>query len=210
MKNKSLKKILFLLTIFVASSCDMYSSSTLPHLNGVQFNQLTKFVYNDTTYSISIPSTDESFYLYKQSDRYTECKSWTLNYSFDIYYIPNDELTIDNELFNTIHSKLNSNIDAINRLLGNSTTLYKHGEKIEIETTLDNEFNSKVTFMYFDKFLPIRLTNEDDRYSYTISLPINRQHLLMDETNIENPFEEGTITLQTFYSLPKIIHNDIY
>ena len=67
MKNKSLKKILFLLTIFVASSCDMYSSSTLPHLNGVQFNQLTKFVYNDTTYSISIPSTDESFYLYKIS-----------------------------------------------------------------------------------------------------------------------------------------------
>ena len=70
-------------------------------MTGVQFNQLTKFAYNNTTYSISIPSTDESFYLYKQSDRYTECKSWTLNYSFDVYYIPNDELTVDTEGINT-------------------------------------------------------------------------------------------------------------
>lgn len=210
MKNKTLKKTLLVLMLLVSSSCDMYSSSTLPHLDGVQFNQLTKFTYNNTTYSISIPSTDESFYLYKQSDRYTECKSWTLNYSFDVYYIPNDELTVDTELFNAIHSKLNSNIDSINNLLGFETTLYKHGEKIEIEDTLDNKFNSKVSFMYFDKFLPIRLTNEDNRYSYTISLPVSRQHLLMDETNIENPFDEGIITLQDFYSLPKIIQNNLY
>ena len=175
-----------------------------------KYIKLTPIYNNNTTYSISIPSTDESFYLYKQSDRYTECKSWTLNYSFDVYYIPNDELTIDTELFNAIHSKLNSNIDSINNLLGFETTLYKHGEKIEIEDTLDNKFNSKVSFMYFDKFLPIRLTNEDDRYSYTISLPVSRQHLLMDETNIENPFEEGIITLQDFYSLPKIIQNSLY
>ena len=210
MKSKKLIKWFLLLTIFISTSCDMYTSDTLPHLDGVKFNQLTKFSYDDKEYSISLPETDECFYLYKQSDRFTECKTWILNYSFDAYYIPDDNLGTNNELFNEIYNQLYNNISIINELLQTNTILYKNGQNIDIEDTLNNVFNSEVSFMYFDKFLPIRLTNEETRYSYTISLPIDRQHLLMDETNIENPFEEGTITLQSFYSLPKIIKNELY
>ena len=210
MKNKKLTMFVLLTTLLISSSCAIYSSSTLPHLDGVQFKQLSKFTYNDTTYTISLPATDESFYLYKQSDRYSDCKTWTLNYSFDAYYIPNDELTVDIELFNEIYNQLNNRLETINNLLETDTVLYKHGQNIEIEATLTNNFDSEVSFMYFDKFLPIRLTKDESMYSYTLSLPIDRQHLLMDETNIENPFEEGTISLQSFYNLPKIIKNTIY
>ena len=43
MKSKKLTKWFLLLTIFISTSCAMYTSDTLPHLDGVKFNQLTSF-----------------------------------------------------------------------------------------------------------------------------------------------------------------------
>jgi hypothetical protein len=64
--------------------------------------------------------------------------------------------------------------------------------------------------MYYDQFLPIKLVNLDEKYSYNLSIPINRKHLIFNDTIIKNPYEDGYINLIDFYNLEKSIENTIY
>lgn len=209
MKKIKLKFLLCLFTLFILSSCGMYQNDVLPHLDGVTFSKLTSFTFEEKEYSIALPSSDETFYLYKQSDKTTNCKRWTINYSCVNSYIPDDGFVENQKLYDAIYTALNDNISTIYSLVNDVVVIHKNDETIQIEETLINNFDSKVSFMYFDKFLPIRLTDEN-MYSYTISIPLSRKHLLMDENYIQNPFENNNITLSEFYNLPKLVHNIYY
>ena len=81
---------------------------------------------------------------------------------------------------------------------------------VTFEETLINDLKGEISFMYYDQFLPIKLVNLDEKYSYNLSIPINRKHLLMSESSIQNPFDDGYISLTEFYNIPKSIENKIY
>ena len=174
MKNKKIFKLLIVSLLFIISSCKgVYDENNMPHLDGVVFEHLSSFTCNGVNYSISLPKEDESFYLYKHSNYNSSSKVWTLNYDYKIQFILDDYLQYNEVLFNEIYSHLNDNISAINELLNDSVVLYEYNELVTFEETLINDLNGEVSFMYYDKFLPIKMVNLDEQYSYNISIPID-------------------------------------
>lgn len=211
MKNKKILKILLFSLIFTITSCgNIYNGDQLPHLDGTTFEHLSSFTIDGVDYSLSLPKNDDTFYMYKQSEFKTSTKMWTINYTYEVKYILDDSLTYQENLFNEIYNQLNNNISKINGLVNDEITLYKYNELVTFEETLINDLNGEVSFMYYDQFLPIKLVNLDEQYSYNISIPIDRLHLLMNESSIQNPFDDGYISLTDFYNLPKSIENKIY
>lgn len=211
MKSNKTSKILLLSLIFAISSCgNVYEDNKLPHLDGTIFENLATLEVDGVNYSISLPKNDETFYLYKSSEYTTTSKTWTINYSYEIKYILDDALPYQENLFNEIYNSLNQNISKINELVSDSITLYKYNELITFEETLINDLKGEISFMYYDQFLPIKLVNLDEKYSYNLSIPINRKHLIFNDTIIKNPYEDGYINLIDFYNLEKSIENTIY
>ena len=148
--------------------------------------------------------------MYKQSEFKTSTKMWTINYTYEVKYILDDSITYQENLFTEIYNQLNNNISKINGLVNDEITLYKYNELVTFEETLINDLNGEVSFMYYDQFLPIKLVNLDEKYSYNLSIPINRKHLIFNDTIIKNPYEDGYINLIDFYNLEKSIENTIY
>ena len=213
MKKSKIKLSLILLSLLMVSSCgagDMYNEAYLPHLDGSTFEEVYSFTYNDKEYSISLPTKDESYYLYKNSHYTSSCSSWTVNYSLKLEYIYDNNFDGDIKLFDYVYEGLCNQNAVINELLNGQIIVYRNNQTIDIEETLTNSFDEEVSFMYYDQFLPIKLVNLDEQYSYNISIPIDRLHLLMNESSIQNPFDDGYISLTDFYNLPKSIENKIY
>ena len=107
MKKSKIKLSLILLSLLMVSSCgagDMYNEAYLPHLDGSTFEEVYSFTYNDKEYSISLPTKDESYYLYKNSHYTSSCSSWTVNYSLKLEYIYDNKLGIyyENKYFKDI------------------------------------------------------------------------------------------------------------
>ena len=213
MKKSKIKLSLIFLSLLMVSSCgagDMYNEAYLPHLDGSTFEEVYSFTYNDKEYSISFPTKDESYYLYKNSHYTSSCSSWTVNYSLKLEYIYDNNFDEDIKLFDYVYEGLCSQNAVINELLNGQIVIYKNNQTIDIEETLTNSFNEEVSFMYYDRLLPIRLKNKTNFISYSLSIPISRQHLINTSTHIQHPLEDKIITLNEFYSLPKVVENIFY
>ena len=75
MKNKKFKFALAILFILTSTSCgeDPLGNTDLPHLDGTSFQKIATFTHLEKQYSLAITNQDETYYLYKESNYFTNC-----------------------------------------------------------------------------------------------------------------------------------------
>ena len=139
------KKIAMLLTLLMLTSCGLtVDDNSLLNLDGVNFTPLTSFNLEDVEYDISIPLTDETFYLYKQGEYTSKCEVWTLNYEYTIYYLIDVDFIEQDKLYDKIYESVNNNLEYINQTLNENITIYKNEQNVIIEESLTNVFKGEV------------------------------------------------------------------
>lgn len=205
------KKIAMLLTLLMLTSCGLtVDDNSLLNLDGVNFTPLTSFNLEDVEYDISIPLTDETFYLYKQGEYTSKCEVWTLNYEYTIYYLIDVDFIEQDKLYDKIYESVNNNLEYINQTLNENITIYKNEQNVIIEESLTNVFKGEVSFMYVDRFLPLRLKNNKNDEVYTVSIPLSRRHLVKNDSHIISPIDDTIIELNMFYQLKNYVLNKFY
>lgn len=205
---KKLYKLLLLVMLIFIVSCGGVSSSNAghPNIDGTTFDYLAGFVYNNIEYNISFPNNGDAsaFYQYEETCYKTKVKNWTINYYYEANYIYDQYFNENEEIYNCIYETLMLNIEEIEEKLGYKVETYSLNSLNEVEVTLNNVFDSEINCVIMDKYIPIRLRNTFKNYSYTISIPVKRYHIVKSDNLVVNPFNNEIISWEDFLAIPNI------
>lgn len=208
---KKLSLILLMVMLLFIASCGGMEASYAgnPNLDGVTFDYFSSFTYKNSEYQISFPTNVENaeFYVYEETNYKTEVENWTINYYYDAKYLYDQYFNEDQELISILYDNLLVNLEVIETKLGHQIETYSLDEEMEIEVTLENVFDSQVTCVIVDKYIPIRLRNTFKNYSYTISIPVKRYHVVKNDGNVVNPFNNTIISWEDFLAIPNMNQN---
>lgn len=202
--------LLMVMILFIASCSGMEASyGGNPNLDGVTFDYLSSFVYKGSEYQVSFPVNVENaeFYIYEETEYKTEVENWTINYYYDAKYLYDQYFNEEDEVINALYENLLDNLDIIEEKLGYKVEIYPLNENEEIEVTMENIFDNEITCVIIDKYIPLRLRNSLKNYSYTISIPVKRYHVVKNENNVQNPFTNTIISWEDFLAIPNMNEN---
>ena len=199
--SKKKISLMFLTCMFMLSSCSAGNNFN-DALEGEVYDHYKEISFNDETYSIYVPNSEFSpfVYSYYQSTHRSTSYTWTVNFYKDVKYIFTNNYQED--MLNNIYEMLLSETQQLSELYNCPITFYKPNEKILVEKTLTNVNQEEISYYVLEKFLPVRVHNNNTRQSFTAGALVEIDVLLSYKDMIENPFTHEMILLS---ELPNVL-----
>lgn len=201
---KKIKYLLLSSIVFIASCAANSNNMGNQIIDGIPFDYLYEFNYQDSKYQVLFPSNNNkaTYYMYYETDYTTEFNTWTINYYYECIYLVEEGFSND-ELLEALYNSLNANLSLINNLLNYEIKIEAPNNKYEEEITINNPFNDKINCVVVDKYLPLRIKDEDNK-TYTISIPIGREYLAKCNEQIESIVDKTIISWEDFLAIPNL------
>lgn len=201
---KKIKYLLLSSIVFIASCAANGNNMGNQIIDGIPFDYLYEFNYQDSDYQVLFPSNNNkaTYYMYYETDYTTEVNTWTINYYYECIYLVEEGFSND-ELLEALYNSLNANLSLINNLLTYEIKIEAPNNKYEEEITINNPFNDKINCVVVDKYLPLRIKGEDNK-TYTISIPIDREYLAKCNEQIESVIDKTIISWEDFLAIPNL------
>lgn len=201
-------KLFSIFSIIFITSCSSMKGGNLNNgnIDGVPFNYLYEFKFNNDNYQVLFPSNNDesSFYMYYETEYTTEMSSWVVNYYYESLYLVDNNYDGGEELLLELYNSIINNLEEIETLLGYSIDLRNPNKIYEEEVVINNPFNDKISCVVVDKYIPVRLKNVNEYNAYTISLPIQRSYLAKCEGQIESPIDKQIISWEDFLAISNL------